>query len=83
MEIGFDETSLVSRVAAGEDGSLLAAGLSDGRVWISDVTSGRRAEIKTEPGPPITALALSGQRVAWGDEAGGAGVADAPFEALA
>ena len=82
MEIGFDETSLVTRVAAQDDGSLLAAGLSDGRIWISDVAGGRRAEIKTEPGPPITALALGGERVAWGDEEGGAGVADVPLEAL-
>ncbi len=82
MEIGFDETSLVTRVAAQGDGSLLAAGLNDGRVWISDVTSGRRAEIKTEPGPTITALALSDERLAWGDEEGGAGVADIPLEAL-
>jgi WD40 repeat protein len=82
MEIGFDETSMVTRVAAREDGALLAAGLSDGRVWISDVTSGRRAEIKTEPGPPITALALGGERLAWGDEEGGAGVADIPLGAL-
>jgi WD40 repeat protein len=82
MEIGFDETSLVTRVAARDDGALLAAGLSDGRVWISDVAGGRRAEIKAEPGPPITALALDGQRVAWGDEDGGAGVTDIPFDAL-
>ena len=82
MEIGFDEASMVTKVAAEDDGALLAAGLSDGRVWVSDVASGRRAEIKTEPGPPITALALAGQRVAWGDEDGGAGVADVPLEAL-
>jgi hypothetical protein len=82
-EIGFDETSLVTRVATEDDGVLLAAGLSDGRVWVSDVASGRRAEIKTEAGPPITALALGAGRVAWGDEDGGAGVADIPMEALA
>ena len=35
---------------------------------------------KADKGPPITALSVSpdGARLAWGDEAGGAGVADAP-----
>jgi WD40 repeat protein len=83
MELGFDETSLVTRVAAEPEGTQLGVGLSDGRVWVSDVASGRRAEIKTETGPPITALALAGNRLAWGDEEGGAGVADIPLEALA
>jgi WD40 repeat protein len=78
MEIGFDETALVTRVAAEPEGKLLSVGLNDGRVWVSDVASGRRAEIRTETGPPITALALAGGRVAWGDEEGGAGVADVP-----
>jgi WD40 repeat protein len=82
MEIGFDETALVTRVAAEPDGTLLGAGLSDGRVWVSDVKTGRRAEIRTETGPPITALALAGERLAWGDEEGGAGVADIPMGAL-
>ncbi len=82
MEIGFDETSLVTRVAAELDGTRLAVGLSDGRVWACDVVSGRRAEIRTETGPPITALALAAERIAWGDEEGGAGVAEIPVEAL-
>jgi WD40 repeat protein len=78
MEIGFDETALVTRVAAEPEGTRLGVGLSDGRVWVSDVASGRRAEIRTETGPPITALALAGERLAWGDEEGGAGVVDIP-----
>jgi WD40 repeat protein len=82
MEIGFDETSLVTRVAAEPAGTLLGVGLSDGRVWACDVKTGRRADIRTEPGPPITALALAGERLAWGDEEGGAGVADIPMDAL-
>jgi WD40 repeat protein len=82
MEIGFDETSLVTRVAAEPEGVRLVAGLNVGRVWVSDVASGRRAEIKTETGPPITALALAGDRIAWGDEEGGAGVSDIPTGAL-
>jgi WD40 repeat protein len=82
MEIGFDETSLVTRVAAEPEGTRLAVGLNDGRVWVCDVVNGRRADVRTEAGPPITALALAGDRIAWGDEEGGAGVADMPVEAL-
>ena len=82
IEIGFDETSMVTRVAAELEGTLLGVGLSDGRVWACDVVSGRRADIRTETGPPITALALVGERLAWGDEEGGAGVADIRTEAL-
>jgi WD40 repeat protein len=80
-EIGWDETTLVTRVAAEPDGGRLAVGLGDGRVWACDVAGGQRAEVRTETGPAITALALSGGRIAWGDEEGGVGVADVP-EAL-
>lgn len=77
-EVGFDESALVTRVAATPTGSLAAAGLDDGRVWVSDVTAGRLNMIKSEKGPPVCALSISpkGRRVAWGDEEGGAGVAD-------
>jgi WD40 repeat protein len=78
MEIGFDERALVTRVAAEPAGTALVAGLSDGRIWAADVGSGRRVEVKTEPGPPISALALEAGRIAWGDEEGSADVADLP-----
>jgi WD40 repeat protein len=79
MEIGYDETALVTRVAAELEGTMLAAGLGDGRIWAADVSSGRRADIRTESGPPISALAIHGRRrVAWGDEEGGAGVEEVP-----
>ena len=79
-EIGFDESALVARVAATPDASLLAAGLDDGRVWVCDVATSRMEIIKAEKGPAISALAISlkGDRVAWGDEEGGAGVAEIP-----
>lgn len=75
-EVGFDESALVARVAATPAGSIVAAGLDDGRVWACDLTGQRIVQIKAEKGPPITALAVSsdGKRVAWGDEDGGAGV---------
>ncbi|MDR3507626.1 MAG: WD40 repeat domain-containing protein [Caulobacteraceae bacterium] len=79
-EIGFDETTLVARVAGVADGTILAAGLEDGRVWACDLTSRRIETVKAEKGPPITALAISpdGRRIAWGDEEGDAGVAQPP-----
>jgi WD40 repeat protein len=79
-EIGFDESALVARVAGTPDATLLAAGLDDGRVWATDLTSRRLETIKAEKGAPISALALSpdGKRIAWGDEDGQAGIADWP-----
>jgi WD40 repeat protein len=75
-EIGFDQSSLVARVAGTPDGTMLAAGLDDGRVWACDLTSRRLDTLKAEKGAPITALAISadGRRVAWGDEDGRAGL---------
>jgi len=80
-EVGFDESSTVARVAAMPAGSIVAAGLDDGRVWSCDLTGQRIVQLKAEKGPPITALAITpdGRRVAWGDEDGGAGVADSGF----
>jgi WD40 repeat protein len=82
MEIGWDETALVARVAglaagggAGAGGEILAAGLDDGRIWVCDLASERRVTLRPDRGAPISALAmLPGRRLAWGDEAGEAGV---------
>jgi WD40 repeat protein len=78
MEIGWDERALVIRVAAEPAAAKLAAGLSDGRIWACDVATGQRADVKADVGPPISALALAGGRIAWGDEEGAAGVMDMP-----
>ena len=77
-EIGFQEGSTVTRVAAVARTPRLAAGLSDGRVWTADLGQGAVQFVKAEKGEPISALAVSpdGRRIAWGDEAGGAGVAE-------
>ncbi|OYX34145.1 MAG: hypothetical protein B7Y99_06000 [Caulobacterales bacterium 32-69-10] len=75
-EVGYDESALVTRVAARTAGGGMAAGLDDGRVWTAELQASGLHFIKAEKGPPITALAMSpdGSQVAWGDEAGGAGV---------
>jgi WD40 repeat protein len=75
-EIGLQEGALVTRVAAFEHGGSLAAGLSDGRVWACDLAGRKISMLKPQTGPAITALAVSAERVAWGDEEGGAGVFD-------
>jgi WD40 repeat protein len=79
-EIGFDESSLVTRVAGSPDRTLMAAGVDDGRVWVCDLTSRHLHPIKAEKGAAITALAMTadGARLAWGDEDGQAGVVDLP-----
>jgi WD40 repeat protein len=79
-EIGFDESSLVTRVAGTPDRAILAAGVDDGRVWVCDLTSRHLHPVKADKGPPITALAITanGARLAWGDEDGGAGVVTLP-----
>jgi WD40 repeat protein len=72
MEIGFDEAALVTRVAG--QGTMLAAGLDDGRVWVCDLKTEKLDPVRAEKGAAITALAVDGGRIAWGDEAGEVGV---------
>ena len=71
MEIGFDDSALITRVAG--DGTTLAAGLDDGRVWVCDLKTQALNPLKAEKGAPITAMAVRGGQVAWGDEAGEVG----------
>lgn len=75
-EIGFDQSSLVARVAAAPAHGLLAAGLDDGRVWLADPAGQGLNFLKAEKGAAIVALAMSDDatRVAWADEDGAAGV---------
>lgn len=79
-EVAYDESTMVARVAARLNGSALAGGLEDGRVWVIDLGGGATHFVKAEKGPPITALAMSpdGQQIAWGDEDGGAGLVPTP-----
>jgi WD40 repeat protein len=78
IELGYDPTALVTRVAAEPDGVVVAAGQDDGRVWVAHLTNSRREEIKAEKGPPIAALALGHGRIAWADEEGNAGSVEVP-----
>jgi WD40 repeat protein len=77
-EVGYDESSVVTRVAAAPATSWVAAGLEDGRVWACDLTGQRVIPLKAEKGSQLTALAITpdARRVAWGDEDGNAGVAE-------
>jgi WD40 repeat protein len=74
VAVGSDESALVSRVAGDARGELLIVGLDDGRIWASHLASQQRATLRTEKGAPISALAVVGDRVAWGDEEGSAGI---------
>jgi len=75
-EVGYDETALVTRVAASLQGSKLFAGLDDGRVWVADMLQPEKVMLKAAKGAAISALAVSadGARLAWGDEEGGAAI---------
>ena len=79
-EVGHQEGALVTRIAGLPDASRVFAGLSDGRVWSLDLGGTKIDHLKAEKGEPISALAVApdGRRVAWGDEAGEAGVAELP-----
>jgi hypothetical protein len=44
-------------------------------VWACDLKTEMLRPLKAEKGAPVTALAVGGGRIAWGDEAGQAGVA--------
>jgi WD40 repeat protein len=75
-EIAPDEGSTVVRAAAAPDRTLLSGGTSDGRIWVADLAGSGVRALKAEKGPAITALSMSarGDRLAWGDGDGGAGV---------
>ena len=76
-EIGYDEASLINRVSARVNHGLLAAGLTDGRVWVAHPAAQGLNVVKADKGPVIVALCLSpaADTVAWADEDGAAGVA--------
>ncbi len=76
IEIGYDEGSTITLVDSRAKHGLLAAGLSDGRVWVADPAGQGLRFLKSDRGPAIAALAMSpdADAVAWADEDGQAGV---------
>jgi len=75
-EIGHREDTLVTQVTGASADGLVAAGLADGGVWAAKLGGLKQANLRGKGAAPISALALSadGARVAFGDEAGAAGV---------
>lgn len=73
---GQDEALRVTRVAAALAGLQLHAGLSDGRIWSAQLDARGLTTRKADSGAAISALAASpdGKTLAWGDEAGEAGL---------
>ncbi len=75
-EVGFLEGSEVCRVAAAVGGTRLAGGRSDGSIWTAELTGGGVQTLALASTAPVSALAMSadGARIAYGDEAGKAGL---------
>jgi WD40 repeat protein len=63
-------------VASAPARPIVAAGFDDGTLWAANLKSGKIEKLRPDPGAPISALAVSpdGTRLAFGDEAGGAGL---------
>jgi len=78
VEIGVDETSLVTRCAGARDTVRLIAGRSDGQVWTVDLNVTGERKLRAEKGAAVSAVAVTadGRRVAFGDEDGEAAVID-------
>jgi len=75
LEMSLAERGAITRAAARGDHLIL--GLDSGKVLALNLDTDRQIRAKAIGGPPISALAiLSDGRIAWGDEAGGAGVLD-------
>jgi len=79
-EIGFSRDSMVVRVAGLEALPVAFAGQDNGKIWAAHMRNGRIETLKAEKGAAISALSVSpdGQRLAWGDEDGEAGVITIP-----
>jgi len=78
VEIGVDETTLVTRCAGARDTVRLVAGRSDGQVWTVDLNVTGERRLRAEKGGAVTAVAVTtdGRRAAFGDEDGEAAVID-------
>jgi WD40 repeat protein len=73
LDMSLAERGTITRAAAKGDDLIL--GLDTGKILALNLATDRQLRAKSNGGPPISALAiLSDGRIAWGDEAGGAGV---------
>lgn len=79
-EIGFARDSLIVQVAGVEALPVALAGQDNGKIWAAHMRTGRIETLKAERGAPISALSVSpdGRWLAWGDEAGEAGLLAIP-----
>jgi WD40 repeat protein len=76
LQVDLPLQGVTTMVALDPLGAVIAGSAEDGRVAFKVTADDRQGLVKNEPGPPISALAvLEDLRIAWGDEAGGAGVA--------
>ena len=77
LEMSLAERGAITRAAAKGDDLIL--GLDSGKILALNLDTDRQIRARPKAGPPISALAiLSDGQIAWGDEAGGAGVLAAP-----
>jgi hypothetical protein len=78
VEVGVDESSLITHCAGAQMGSRLIAGRSDGRVWSADLADTGDRPLRETKGSSISAVAITpdGRRVAVGDEDGETAVID-------
>jgi WD40 repeat protein len=75
LQIDLAFAGVTTLLAVHADGVMMAGAAEDGRIAAARAGIDGSVLVKPAPGPPISALAvLSGGAVAWGDEAGGAGV---------
>jgi WD40 repeat protein len=73
LEMSLAERGAITRAAA--KGNDLILGLDSGKILALNLDTDRQLRAKAQSGPPISALAiLPDGQIAWGDEAGGAGV---------
>ncbi len=75
IEIGLSADAKSTCVAAAPVLPVMAAGFDDGTLWAANLKTGKLEKLKSDKGPPITALAMAADAsaLAYGDEAGGAG----------
>jgi WD40 repeat protein len=78
MQMDLPYEGVTVRLATDAGGHALAGAAEDGRIAGYVIEAERRFLVRPEPGSPVSALAvLKDGRIAWGDEAGGAGVFEA------